>query len=131
MIRQEFYVRHYWKVVVFYNVSYDLFSMVKGDLLEIEFSRENLEMLYREIKNGSIKAATCSNLERHTSILLFLPHLSQTDYLNSVVHEAEHVKQAMLEAYRVEDNGEPPAYTMGYIVGRMWVVVKDIVCGCH
>ena len=131
MIRQEFYVRHYWKVVVFYNVSYDLFSIVRGDLLGIGFPRENLETLYREIKNGSIKAVTCSNLERHTSILLFLPHSSQTDYLNSVVHEAEHVKQAMLEAYKVEDRGEPPAYTMGYIVGRMWVVVKDIVCGCH
>lgn len=28
-------------------------------------------------------------------------------------------KQAMLYAYRVEDSGEPPAHTMGYLVEMM------------
>ncbi len=44
-------------------------------------------------------------------IYLFL--ISRIDYINSIVHEAEHIKQAMLKAYRVEDKGEPPAYTIG------------------
>ena len=41
------------------------------------------------------------------------------------MHEAVHIKQAMLKAYRVEDKGETPAYTMGYLVGRMWEVFSQ------
>ena len=50
-----------------------------------------------------------------------------SDYIDSVVHEAEHVKQAMLKAYHVEDIGEPPAYTIGYLVGRMWEAFKQFL----
>lgn len=49
------------------------------------------------------------------------------EYLNSIVHEAEHVKQAMLDEYDIEDAGEYPAYTMGYLVMRMYDVFKDII----
>ena len=33
--------------------------------------------------------------------------------------EAEHIKQAMLEVYDVEDEGEAPAYTVGYIAMKI------------
>jgi hypothetical protein len=36
----------------------------------------------------------------------------------------------MLYAYEVEDAGEPPAYTIGYLVMRMYGVFKNIV-GFH
>ena len=37
-----------------------------------------------------------------------------------IVREVFHLKEAMLEAYDVENKGEPPAYTIGYLVMRMW-----------
>jgi hypothetical protein len=43
------------------------------------------------------------------------------------VHEAEHIKQAILEAYNVEDRGEAPAYTVGYIVKRMYEVFVKLI----
>ena len=49
-------------------------------------------------------------------------HKTIEDYINSIVHEAEHVKQAMLKAYKVDDSGEPPAYTIGFIVMKMLVL---------
>jgi hypothetical protein len=42
------------------------------------------------------------------------------------VHEAEHVKQALLRAYSVDDIGENAAYTIGYIVSRMYSIFKNI-----
>ena len=51
------------------------------------------------------------------------------DYINSLVHEAEHIKQAMLRAYKVRDTGENPAYTVGYLVMRMRQVFKEILTG--
>lgn len=76
---------------------------------------------------GEAKAVTCSDINKHLSIVLFNKHSDRLDYLNSLVHEAEHVKQAMLEAYEVENSGEPPAYTIGYLVERMWKVFSKVV----
>ena len=72
------------------------------------------------------KAFTYSNLHEHISIVLFSKHKNRYDYLNSVVHEAEHIKQAMLKAYYVKDENELPAYTIGYLVMRMWEVFQRI-----
>lgn len=60
-------------------------------------------------------------------VLSSSPHTSPQDYLDSIVHEAEHVKQAMLEAYQIEDKGEPPAYTIGYLVSRMYPVFRNFI----
>lgn len=80
------------------------------------------------MSRNKAKAVTYSNLSEHISIVLFNHHKSPKDYLNSIVHEAEHIKQAMLKVYRVEDKGEPPAYTIGYIVMRMYEVFKYFIC---
>ena len=65
------------------------------------------------------KAVTISNLNLYKSVVLFNKHKSYYDYINSIIHEAEHIKQSMLYAYDVDDSGEPPAYTVGYIASQM------------
>lgn len=71
------------------------------------------------MKRRKAKAVTLSNRLTHISVVVFNKHKNKLDYINSIVHEAEHVKQAMLIAYNVEDAGEPPAYTIGFIVMKM------------
>ena len=129
MIRQLFYVRHYWGVLVFYNVSQDFFTMIAKELSVIGFPRKAIREIFHELRYNA-KAVTCSNIKYHKSIILFNPHSSPQDYLDSIVHEAEHVKQAMLDAYQVEDKGEPPAYTIGYLISRMYPVFRNILCNC-
>ena len=128
MIRQQFYVEHYWKVIIYYNWNGDFFFPVFKELERIGFFPEDIEEIFYELESKNAKAVTCSNLYYHTSIILLSPHTSPQDYLDSIVHEAEHVKQAMLEAYQVEDRGEPPAYTIGYLISRMYPVFKNIIC---
>ena len=131
MIRQEFKVEHYWQVVIFYNLDYNFLSMLVYELKQIGFSWKQVVSILYELKTGEAKACTCSSLERHISIVLFTFHRSKKDYINSIAHEAEHIKQAMLKAYHVEDAGEPPAYTIGYLVEKMYRVFKDLICaGC-
>ena len=127
MIRQRFRVEHYWEVVVFYDLDYNLFSVVAKELRKIGFSRVNLETLYDEMRHGDALAVTCSSIRKHKSIVIFNKHASKANYISSLVHEAEHVKQAMLAAYYVEDKGEPPAYTIGYLVMRMWEVFRELL----
>ena len=127
MIKQRFTVENHWEVVVYYDVDYHFFSDVEMELLGMGTSKKNLEALYREMRYGTAMAVTCSNSEKRKSVVILNRHQNKEDYINSIVHEAEHVKQAMLKAYRVNDEGEIPAYAVGYIVMKMWEVFKGIV----
>ena len=131
MIKQVFNVENYWKVVVYYSVDYHFFGVIAEDLLDIGFSLRSIDSLYDIMHSGKAKAVTCSSPHNHISIVLFNHHETKGDYINSIVHEAEHIKQSMLKAYNVSDSGEPPAYTIGYLVGRMWEVVGKKLLGCN
>ena len=128
MIRQSFDIEHYWRVIVYYQLDYGLFSIVEREMLDIGAPKWQIEELYDTMSLGEAKAVTCNIAKKHTSVILFNVHNSKTDFINSVIHEAEHVKQAMLKAYYVEDKGEPPSYTMGYLVSKMWGVFRQFVC---
>lgn len=128
MVRQEFNVAGYWDVIVYYDIDYRLFSLIAQELRDAGISEEELDRLYTMMKSGQAKAVTFSNQLEHISIVAFNKHNSREDYISSIVHEAEHVKQAMLRAYQVEDADEPPAYTIGYLVAQMYRVFKEIIC---
>lgn len=122
MVRKVFYVEKYWKVIVYYNVDYDFTSTIIKDFKEagigLKLQKEAIETVIKE----EAKAVTVSNIKKHLSIVLFNRHNSYTDYLNSIVHEAEHIKQDMLMAYNIRDVGEDPAYTIGFLVSKMYRV---------
>ena len=125
MVKQVFDVENFWRVVVFWNVDYHFFDDVELELRMIGFHRAAIEGIRTSMESGEAKAVTCSR--QHTSVILFNRHGSVADYLSSIVHEAEHVKQSMLKAYQVEDGGEAPAYTVGYLVKRMWEVFNKFL----
>lgn len=119
MIKQVINVDNYWKIIVYYNVDYNLFSYIAKDLYNIEVSNKLIKRTFYNMYNHKAKAVTISSQYYKTSIVLFNKHKSKYDYLNSIIHEAEHIKQAMLKAYNVEDENEPPAYTIGFIGMKM------------
>lgn len=126
MIKQIFDVESYWKVIVYYNVDYNFFDIIAKELLKHNASRHIINDIYSIMSQGKAKAVTYSNIDRYVSVVLFNKHNSREDYINSLVHEAEHIKQAMLDAYKVKDEGEPPAYTIGYLVMRMWEIFNKL-----
>lgn len=128
MIRQEFNIESYWKVIVYYSIDYDLLKVIENDMRAFEVSDEDINNIFNELYAGEAKAVTCNNLEKHVSIVLFGIPDSREDFINSVVHEAEHIKQAMLEVYNVDDRGEAPAYTIGHIIEKMFSVFKYLIC---
>ena len=130
MIKQVIDVEGYWEVIVFWNIDYDLFYIIAHELRKVGLSHVAIERV-KKMMVEEAKAVTCSSEEMHVSIVAFNPHSSKADYINSMVHEAEHVKQSMLKTYSVNDEGEPPAYTVGYLVMKMWEVFRNyIVCFC-
>lgn len=126
MTRQVFCVESYWKVMVYYNVDYGLFDVIYRDLADNGADEYVIDRIYGRMRYGGAKAVTYSSIDRRVSVVLFNRHDDVEDYINSIVHEAEHMKQAMLDVYGVSDEGEPPAYTVGYLVMRMWSVFKEL-----
>ena len=125
MIKQTFDVDGYWEVVIYWNLDYHFFDDVELELKMIGFSWVAIEEVRKSMKSGDAKAVTCSH--QHTSVVLFNKHDSIPDYMSSIVHEAEHIKQAMLRAYAIEDTGEAPAYTIGYLVRKMYEVFITLI----
>ena len=120
MIRRVIHIESYWKVVVYFDVDYDLFYIVSDEMAGIGTSERTIDEVYSNMSSGDAKGVTLSNLDKHISVVLFNEHSSYQDYLNTIVHEAEHIKQAMLKAYRVKDEGEEPAYTVGWVAMKIY-----------
>ena len=128
MIRQTINVNNYWEIIVYYNIDYNLFDYIAYDLYyKVSSPVEKIDEIYYNLKHKA-KAVTVSSINNHISIVAFNIHKNKYDYINSIVHEAEHIKQAILRAYNVEDKGEPPAYTIGFIVMKMLQskVIKNV-----
>ena len=130
MVKQVFSVKKYWEVVVFYDADYNLFYLIEEELYNAGITKYFLKELYYMMFYRLAKAVTFSNTRRHISVVIFNVHSDSSDYIDSIVHEAEHIKQAMLYAYNVKDAGEPPAYTIGYLVSQMYRVFKRFLCDC-
>ena len=127
MIRKTIDIDGYWKVIVYFNVNYNFFNVIANDLRALGCSRALIKDVYFNMSTGYAKAVTVSNPDNETSIVAYNKHKSYYDYINSIIHEAEHVKQAMLDYYNVDDEGEPPAYTIAYIAIQMLKVFADKV----
>lgn len=108
-------VEGYWKVIVYYDLDYNFSFKLTKDLKELKCKDSTIRRLIREINTESIKGCTISNSKLHKSVVVFVNHEDYYDYVNTIIHESEHIKQDMLYAYSVEDSGEEPAYTVGYI----------------
>jgi len=119
MIKQVINVDNKWKVIVYYNIDYNLFHCVASELRSVGMTKKGIRNIAYLSFTGEVKAFTVSNAKRQTSIVGFNYHATMKDYINSIVHEAEHVKQHMLNAYLVADKDEPPAYTMGFLASKM------------
>lgn len=57
----------------------------------------------------------------------YLCKITCTFAISSIVHEVGHVKESILEEYNVDNYGDPPAYTIGYIVKEIYSVFNKYV----
>lgn len=119
MIKKIFNINNKWKVIVYYNIDYNLFDYIADDIYYLEKDDKLVNRVYKMMKSGRAKAVTISSPLKKCSVVGFNPINSKYDLINSIVHEAVHVMEAMLNYYNVDITGEPPAYTLGHLVQIM------------
>lgn len=119
MIKKIFNIDNKWKVIVYYNIDYNLFNYIADDIYYLEKDNKLINRVYKMMKSGKAKAVTISSPLKKCSAVAFNPTNSKYDLINSIAHEAVHVMEAMLNYYDVDITGEPPAYTLGHLVQIM------------
>lgn len=127
MIRQVFTIDGKWTVIVYYNIDYKYFKDIWNDLQENGCKEVEIHSLYNSMVSGMAMGFTYSNTDDRISIVGLNRHYSKAEYISTIVHEAEHVKDDMFRYYNAKNEGEPPAYAIGYIVKKMYKVFKNLL----
>ena len=128
MIRQVIDIDGKWTVIVYYILNYNRFKYVADDLQRMGCEKTEVQSLYNNMVYGMVMGFTYSSPRDKVSIVGIGRHNDKAEYISTIVHEAEHVKNAIFDYYSLDSIGEPPAYTIGYIVKRMYGVFKAFLC---
>ena len=119
MIKKIFNINNKWKVIVYYNIDYNLFAYIANDIRKLGVKDKTINRVYKMMSSGRAKAVTISSPVKKCSIIGFNKSTSDYDLINSIAHEAGHVMEAMLNYYNIDIKGEEPAYTIGHLVQIM------------
>lgn len=119
MIKKVFNINNKWKVIVYYNIDYNLFAYIADDIHKLGVKDKTINRIYKMMKSGKAKAVTISSPVKECSVVAFNQSTSNYDLINSIAHEAVHVMEAMLNYYNIDIKGENPAYTIGHLVQIM------------
>ena len=130
MIGQSFYIDKYgWQIVVLYEVSYnnkdyviDMLKQICEDNKLIEKAKHNLNL--RSYNTGF----TYSDLDEQCSLMVIGKASSNRETVNTIVHEANHLKSHIATKYNIDEKGEEVCYLIGGIVRTMFRVFSKIIC---
>ena len=130
MIVQKFYIDKYdWQVVVLYEVGYrnkdyviDMLRQICNKENIINQAKANLNL--DEYNTGF----TYSDLDEQCSLMVIGKASSNRETVNTIVHEANHLKSHIATKYNIDEKGEEVCYLIGGIVRTMFKVFSKIIC---
>lgn len=130
MIGQRFYIDKYdWQVMVLYEVGSDSADIVIGMLESICNDNKILDAAYESLSNGKPNTGfTYSDYDKHRSFMVIGKTTSIRETINTIVHEANHLKSHIATEFDIDEKGEEVCYLIGSIVGSMYNVFRKFIC---
>lgn len=130
MIGQRFYIDKYdWQVMVLYEVGSDSADIVIGMLESICDDNKILDAAYESLSNGKPNTGfTYSDYDKHRSFMVIGKTTSIRETINTIVHEANHLKSHIATEFDIDEKGEEVCYLIGSIVGSMYNVFRKFIC---
>lgn len=130
MIRHKIDVRGYWTIISYYDITEEWYSEVVKELKAYGARKKDIKAIYDEmfIKHGY--GFSFTNPDEETSIIGVIRTNSEEEFLDTVVHEADHVKNAISEYYNANTLGEDGAHLIGFIVKQSYKVFSKFLCKC-
>lgn len=129
MIEQNIILKSYdWKVKVLYNVSRSDINEVMGILKSICDEPRFLNQAYNNINSNSPNTGFIyTNYDFKVSLIIIGKANSPNEFIDTVVHETNHLQSHIATYYNLNEKGEEVSYLIGYIVKQMYNVFKKII----
>ena len=130
MIGQRFYIDKYdWQVMVLYEVGSSDTNIVIRMLEYICSDNDIINTAYENVSNGKPNTGfTYSDYDKQLSFMVIGKTTSIRETLNTIVHEANHLKSHIATAYGIDEKGEEVCYLIGNIVKTMYDVFRKFIC---
>ena len=130
MIGQRFYIDKYdWQVMVLYEVGSSDTNIVIRMLEYICSDNDIINTAYENVSNGKPNTGfTYSDYDKQLSFMVIGKTTSIRETLNTIVHEANHLKSHIATAYGIDEKGEEVCYFIGNIVKTMYDVFRKFIC---
>lgn len=127
MIRDYIDIDRHWGILAYYDAVPDDFSQL-GPILR-EFGCPESEIAYASTVIAQTNKAFVFNVPwARMSVMVVSPVTHPAQFLNSFMHEADHLQTAILQYYGVPQGTEPAAYLQGYIGQMAYDAILPLLC---
>ena len=113
-----------WKILVYYGVDRWHINEIRHVLIKLGCPERDIKKSLRVLIHSLNTGMTFSNLEMRTSFVCIAKTTSAEQFVNTIIHESKHVQSHICKYYKIEEDGETAAYMIGYIVERMYRMLK-------
>lgn len=132
MIVQDFHLKRYkWHVRVYYAVHRYWAGDIVRDLRDAGCRGRQLRTAWENLRRGELNTGiTYSNFGRRETVMVISLVSTAAEFLNSWMHEMQHLCRHVAAAFGIDPYGEEAAYLAGDVGQRMFPVARRFLCDC-
>ena len=108
-----------WSILVYYDIYQGDLDEIADSLLQFGCSDDEIDELCDNLMNLNT-GFTVSDNSKKMSIVGIGTASNRAQFLNTVVHEINHVQAHICDYYNIDKDSEQAAYLIGYIAQRMY-----------
>lgn len=120
-LKQQFKIRKYdWDVVIYYTVDEKQKTEIVTELKELQPDKGTFEKLERNLMNAELDTGFIySSFYKQYSIIVIHKASSIGEFVNTLVHEKNHLEMHMCEALDINPYSEEAAILSGEMAMQM------------
>lgn len=120
-LKQQFKIRKYdWDVVIYYTVDEEQKTEIDTKLKELQPDKETFQKLERNLMNAELDTGFIySSFYKQCSLIVVHKASSVGEFVNTLVHEKNHLEMHICEALDINPYSEEAAVLSGEIAMQM------------
>lgn len=115
-----------WDILIYYGTSEEDVHDVYNALVALGCSKREARKAARAVTFHLNTGLTYSNSDLRMSLVCIADATSADQFVNTAIHEANHIQSHVCEYFGIEEDSETASYMIGYIVQRMYKMLSMI-----